>query len=120
MKRPKFFEDLDRSLAGEAEVEPTVEPKTAAQEDAEIRVRALQNLWQGHSALLAMHARCSQVEMETRRIEQGARMQQCVGMDQRRMERQAMIAINTGQFHAASVRSNASSCMDVFPLRWDR
>jgi hypothetical protein len=72
MKRPKFFEDLDRSLAGEKESEP--EPEITARDDAEIRAQALLNLWQGNASLLAMHARCAQVEAETRRMRE-AQMQ---------------------------------------------
>ncbi len=116
MKRPKFFEDLDRSLAGEPESEPPAE--IGAREDAEIRVRALQNLWQRNAALLAAHNRCVQTEAEI--AQQAAMMQQFDPASRQRMEMQAMIAINVGRFNAACVSSLASSSIDYFPYEWRR
>lgn len=72
MKRPKFFEDLDRSLSGEPEPEP--EPEITPREDAKIRAQALQNLHQGNAALMAMHAQCAQMEADAMRMHE-AQMQ---------------------------------------------
>jgi hypothetical protein len=73
MKRPKFFEDIDRSLAGEEVKEEPATPFLVQYQptDAEIAQRA------------------------------------------------PIIKINVDQSPALA-RSLASSCIDVFPLRWMR
>lgn len=94
MKRPKFFEDLDRSLSGEEVAEEPASPLVAA---------AAQ--YQSTDAQIA---------------QQAAMMRQCVGMDSQRMQMQAMLEINAGQFNAATVRSTVCSSIDFFPYDWRR
>lgn len=91
MKRPKFFEDLDISLAGEEVVE---EPTTP---------------------LLSLMAQSQPTKAEI--AQQTAMMRQFEGMNLQAMETHAMIEINARSF-AVNARSLASSSTDVFPLRW--